>query len=217
MNNFQIKNKLVLVLLLLCGSVLAKDDDSQSSYQSRVFGDLVISPIKKLDLDFHPEVRLNEDWDVSKYFFEFGAGYEIIEILEIQANYRFLINPREKKETEYLNQYSFGIKLSKEIGNFEPSYRILYSNYADDADNGEFLRNKLKLKYNIKDCKLTPSVSAETFHEVSGMELYKWRYTVQLDYKITKRNYITLFYKYDDYKNDQNRHILGLGYKYKFK
>ncbi len=215
MREFQSKIGFILALLLFCGIVSAKDSDSEATYQSRLFGDLVVSPLKKLDLDFHPEVRLNEDWEVSKYFIELGAGYNVVSNLELLANYRFLINPREKKETEYLNQYSLGVKLSKDFGRFKPYYRFLYSNYADDADNGQYLRNKIKLKYNIKNCKLTPSVAVETFHEVAGPELYKWRFTSAIDYKIVKKNYITLFYKFDNYKDDQNRHILGLGYKFK--
>jgi len=46
-----------------------------------------------------------------------------------------------------------------------------------------FLRYKAALGYDIKSCKLTPTISAELFHQLADNEMYKVRYKLAVDYK----------------------------------
>lgn len=81
------------------------------------------------------------------------------------------------------------------------------------------LRSRLMLEYNIPHCKVDPFVSAEAYNAWS---LYKVRYTVGADWKITKPHTLSIYYRYqnvrnnDDIDDEPNIHIVGLGYKYKF-
>lgn len=80
------------------------------------------------------------------------------------------------------------------------------------------LRSKLKIDYNIPKCKVDPYVDVELFN---AWELQKVRYTVGVDWKLTKKHVFGLSYHYqdvngDDDDNDVNSHILGLSYKFKF-
>lgn len=80
------------------------------------------------------------------------------------------------------------------------------------------LRSKLKVDYNIPKCKVDPYVDVELFN---AWALQKVRYTVGVDWKLTKKHIFGLTYHYqdvnaDDDDNDVDSHIIGLSYKFKF-
>ena len=79
------------------------------------------------------------------------------------------------------------------------------------------MRYKASLDYNIPNSKITPFVAVEAFQKLSDADLYKMRYAAGFDYKLFKKNYIGVDYKFDYYQNEyKNRHILSVGYKIKF-
>ncbi|MBR1518544.1 MAG: DUF2490 domain-containing protein [Prevotella sp.] len=77
------------------------------------------------------------------------------------------------------------------------------------------MRSRLTAEYDIPKCKIRPYASVEVFND---SKLDKVRYTVGAEYKIKKIHTFDVFYRYQQIINDDtpNRHILGLGYKYKF-
>lgn len=80
-------------------------------------------------------------------------------------------------------------------------------------------RNRLLIDYDIAHCKADPFASAEMFTAKGGIQ--KMRYAVGIDYKIRKQHTLSISYKYQDVTSDDddmenNSHILGIGYKYKF-
>ena len=165
-----------------------------------------------------PQFRFDENFSLDKYLFEGEAEYKVAKFLDVAATYRFVVNPRDTKDTEYFNRYGFSATAGKKFGNFESAFRLRYSNYADDdVSDKSFMRYKASLKYDIKDCKLTPFVAAELFQQTDGGNLYKMRYSSGFDYKLFKKNYIGVSYKFDYYNTDYlNKHIISLGYKIKF-
>lgn len=165
-----------------------------------------------------PQLRFDKDFSLDKYLFETGAEYKALKFLELGASYSFIANPRETKDTEYFNRYALSATVEKEYGRFEPSFRLKYSNYADDdVSDKNFIRYKAALKYNIPDCKISPNVGAELFQQFDEGDLYKMRYSAGLDYKLFKKNYIGVSYKFDYYNKEYtNKHIFSLGYKIKF-
>ena len=81
------------------------------------------------------------------------------------------------------------------------------------------LRSRLQLSYDIAHWKLDPTASVEMFNDKGGIQ--KMRYQVGVDYKYQKKHVFSLAYRYqsvgsDDDDNDADRHLIGLGYKYKF-
>lgn len=207
---------LIFVLVLLVTT--AKAQDIENELQTRTQLELTYKPIKKLKLTFMPQLRFDENFSLDKYLFEGEAEYKALDFLELGATYRFVVNPRDTKDTEYFNRYGFSATAKKEFGRFEPAFRLRYSNYADDdADDKSFMRYKATLKYDIKDCKITPFVAAELFQQIDGGDLYKMRYSTGLDYKLFKNNYVGVSYKFDYYNTEYvNKHIISLGYKIKF-
>ena len=78
-------------------------------------------------------------------------------------------------------------------------------------------RNRLQLKYKLTK-QWRPFVSAES--TIGGSGLDKMRYAVGTGWRITKQHVLDLQYLYQhSYKDDDdegNRHVLGIGYTYKF-
>lgn len=86
------------------------------------------------------------------------------------------------------------------------------------AKNSHILRSRLQLDYNIKHCPVDPFASVELFHGEGGLQ--KSRYTAGLQWKLSKQHSLKAYYRYqtthDDDDDEPNRHILGLGYAFKF-
>lgn len=80
------------------------------------------------------------------------------------------------------------------------------------------LRSRLQIEYNIPKCKFDPYVSAEFYN---SMSLEKIRFIGGVDWKISKKQSLGVFYRYqvvteNDPDPDKNIHIIGAKYKYKF-
>lgn len=206
-----------IVLTLLFSRGYAQD--VVNDFQSRYAVGISYKFNKKWKISAEPEARFDENFSIDKFLVEGKLRYKPIKILSIAAIYRFEVNYRDVKATQYLNRFAFSAAVGKKFKRFEPAFRLMYSNYADDEiSNGDYLRYKVLLAYNIKDCKLTPLVGFEMFQQLGRNSfLYKLRYTAALDYKINKKNAVGLSYKFDYYEYEYlNKHIVSLGYKFKF-
>lgn len=211
------KTVVLFVLLAIAAEATAQEVENEMQYRTEL--GLSYSPFKKIKFSFNPEIRFDNAFSADKYVFEGGVEYKPVKLLELEANYRYLVNPRETKETEYFNRYAFSATAKKEFGRLETALRLRYSNDADDEITDEkFFRYKFSTEYNIPKSKLTPSLAVEAFQSLGDESgLYKMRYSAGLDYKLFKKNYIGIGYKFDYYNTELlNRHIVSLGYKIKF-
>jgi len=147
------------IILLLEGPAYTQTTDNE--FQSRTEISLNLEPIKKLNLSLSPEIRLDETFSVDKFLLEMGLSYEPLKGLELGGSYRFVINPRKDKATEYLNRFALYARYAYKIQRWKPSLRIKYTNYTEDISTGTFLRYRAKLNYDIKNCKITPMASVE--------------------------------------------------------
>ncbi len=215
-----LQNKITWILLFLTGMtgtnfILAQEIDND--FQARTEAKLTYKPIKKVQLSFTPEIRWDENFSVSKYHFQSTVSYNPVKGLDLSGSYRFIVNPRSTNPTEYLHRFAFDAEYGRKVYRWKPSVRLKYTNYTDDDANGDFLRYRAKLDYNVKNFKLTPYASAEGFHDISVNELYKMRYSLGASYKLNKHNSLKLGYALDYYMLEyRNKHIISIGYKYKF-
>ena len=96
------------------------------------------------------------------------------------------------------------------------------SGYAMESVSGggrNVLRSRLQASYDKPKCKFEPFANVEMFNAGSGID--KMRYQIGCEYKLKKQHVLSLTYRYqnvsgDDDDNEGNRHLVGLGYKYKF-
>lgn len=212
-----IRIAIVLVFFMATRVAMAQAVTNELEYRSDL--DLSYKLNKKLKVSFVPEIRFDDSFDPDKYLFEGGLTYKPVKFLSLEGTYRYTINPRTGKDTEYSNQFGLSAKAEKELGRFDAGLKIRYTNDADDgASDDEFFRYKLSLSYNIPKCKLTPEIAMEAFQQLGNDGgLYKMRFSAGADYKLFKNNYLGLSYKFDYYHTEYlNKHIVGLGYKIKF-
>ena len=210
------KHTILIFLLISCAGG-AFSQEITNDFQTRTDVKLSYEPLDKLTLSLNPEIRWDESFVVSKYMLQTDISYKPLKGLTLGGSYRFIINPRTTKATEYLHRFALFTSYKKKVERFEPSLRVKYTNYTEDISLGEFLRYRAKLEYDIKGSKITPLISAEAFHDISGGQIYKMRYALGAEYKINKKSSIGLGYMLDYYMLDyRNKHIIKLGYKYKF-
>lgn len=208
------KGALVLGLLLygLCGMGQTTVND----FQMLNSVEASIKLIKKLRLNLTPELRIDEHFSVDNFQMECELVYKPWKFLAFGGSYRFVVNPRPSKTTEYLHRYAFQATVSTRVKRFEPAFRLKYTNYTQDEPGGHFLKYRASVDYDIRKCKLTPFLQVEAYHELTDNYLYKMRYGAGLQYSIFKNNTISLEYKFDYYlKEYLNNHILCIRYKIK--
>ncbi len=219
MNNIEKYRFLVfgLIVVLLIFIPIVNAQEVESNHQTRTSIELGYKLSDQLKLNLSPEFRFDENLALDKYLFEGAAIYKPSKIFALGATYRFVVNLRDEKDTEYFNRVALSATMKKEFNRFEPAFRLRYSNYADDAiTDKEFIRYKGSFKYDIDNCKITPSAGIEVFQQLSDFELYKTRYSVGTDYKLFKKNYLGVSYKFDSFAiEDKNTRILSLTYKLK--
>lgn len=80
------------------------------------------------------------------------------------------------------------------------------------------LRSRLRVEYSIPKTHIEPYADVEIFNAWS---LQKTRYTAGIDWRLTKKHGIGIYYRYqnvddDDEDNDPDSHIIGVEYKFKF-
>ena len=215
------KNEMLTALLFVAFLIVASESDAQeveNEFQTRTLLDLCFKPFKKVKFTVSPELRFDDNFSLDKYLLEGEAEYKLSKLLSVATRFGFVGNLRNEKETEYFGRYAFSTKFEKEFNRFEPSLRIMYSNYADDqVIDKKFLRYKVKLKYDIPNFKVNPFVSFQLFQGLNEGGLYKIRYAVGAEYKLFKKNYLGVSYKFDYYNKEYlNRHIFSINYKIKF-
>ncbi len=213
-NRFSIL-KIAFTTLLLTPAGQASASDSNLESRTAVVPGYKLSDQIKVSLS--PEFRFDENLALDKYLYEGEVDYKLNDILALGATYRFIVNPRDDKDTEYFNRIAVSIAVKQAFNRFEPAFRLRYSNYADDdMKDKTFMRYKTSLKYDIPKCKATPVIAIEAFQQVNDFDLYKTRYSMGMSYKLFKKNYLGMSYKYDAISNsNKNAHILGLEYKLK--
>jgi len=177
---------------------------------------------KKMNLSLNSEVRFTDQFKVDEYYFEPGLEYKLFKFLEIGGNYRFLINEREKKSTQYYGRIALDASGNYTLKNLTSQLRVRYCNYnefdsEDDNTSDPYLRYRLKLKYNISSWNLTPYVASELFHQLNTKEINKIRSTLGLEYKINKANKVGLAYILQNYLDeDYKKNIISVEYKISF-
>lgn len=85
--------------------------------------------------------------------------------------------------------------------------------------NGHLLRSRIGVEYDIPKCPLTPFATYEIKTSLQdGGATEETRLIVGTDWKLNKKNTLSVAYVFNDghYSNDANIHALSIGYKFKF-
>lgn len=93
---------------------------------------------------------------------------------------------------------------------------------TDEVKGGQqdhMLRSRLQASYNIRHCPFTPEASIEVINDVAnGFDVDQIRYSIGVDYSISKRRSLSLQWRYKDRADleEANGHLFTLGYNFTF-
>ena len=124
----------------------------------------------------------------------------------------------QRVELSLRERWQYTYRPAKTIDNFDFDEGE-WENYEVHGKGKNVLRSRLQLEWNVPNCKFDPFASVEFF---TTDRLDKTRFTVGVDRTVKKKHKFELFYRYqavngtDEEDGEPNRHMIGLGYAYKF-
>lgn len=217
-----------ILCLLLCTpfSIYAAGDDFGGSI------DVGISKkLKKFTLSLDEEVRFQSNFtkfDRSSTTFE--VSYKPIKYVKLGGAYDFMYSQYQTKKgnwkQEIRHRYYFFVTGNIDAGRFNFSLRERFQSthrQSKDYQNPKmYLRSRLQVAYDIRKSPFEPYISAEMFNGLNKGDsgINRWRFQAGCSYSINKHHVLDLSYRYTTYADDggdeENGHLIGLGYIFKF-
>ena len=178
-----------------------------------------------LSIDLELNNRLKDNLNQrDESFLDFGINYSIKD-LKLSLLYRFSNENEGISNYSYSNRFSYQRSYKYEIQRFRIDLRSRYqTKYKEwfSSENGfesaNYLRNRVKLRYNISGLPIDPLISYEGFTKIdknSPSLFRKQRVSMGLNYKINKKNTLGIVFHIQNEKNAPNPsedYILSLSY-----
>lgn len=204
---------LLLCLVFAVVSVNAKTDKFGTWFEV----ELTKKFLKKFEISFIPDIRLQDDFTVDKYQFDGKLSYEPFKFLSFAAAYRIKTNIKNKGN-ETTHRLVFDAAGKTNVGRFTPSFRARYTTYKNvDNEKVNFIRPRVKVGYDIKGNKLAPYTSYELFQDLQNKRLSKGRFDIGFTRKMGEVHRIGLYYRLQHYfiENRSSINIIGIEYRLK--
>lgn len=212
---------------LLTIHTLSAQDDLGSSLSF----DITKRVIPGLNLSLEEDFRLRDNLsEVDRFSTTLELSYKPWKFLKLGGAYNLINYNHETKGWEVRHRYYFFATGSYRINRFtvslrerfQSTYRVGVKETSKRANPKLYLRSRLEVEYDIRNCKFEPFASVElynTLNDPQGNKMNKLKYTAGSKYKLNKRNSLQLYYRYVNFKDDDEgngKHMIGLGYSYKF-
>lgn len=183
---------------------------------------------KQIYLHLSQQNRITEN--VTSYgrgSLDFGMTYRFTKNIRLMGDYVYLKRPNP--DNSYTNEHRFYIAmiLKKSFGRWDFSYRNMvqlrmknvYSSY-DGKVPKYYQRNKITIKYDLNKF-ITPYISSEffyPFYQGKNKGFNKSRTAVGLDYKISRKTQMEVYFLYQQELNAFNLthrdYVYGLGFSH---
>lgn len=170
-------------------------------------------------------IGLSADYQLFKPI-KIGGGYEFIyfndtEYLDFQPRHRANLFIQGKQK---FGDFTFSLRERVQVTAKDVSDRLKESGKIDNYKvNPEYMwRNKLKVSYNIPHFPINPAFSVESFYTLNnpdGNTFEQLRYSLSLNYKLSKHHSFEVYGLYDqefDSEDAIQPYVLGVGYKFNF-
>ncbi len=183
---------------------------------------------KKLELNLEEQFRFHRDASrIDQFFTNFGATYSFNKYFSLGAGYRF-ISDNDDTEYQSKHRFNFDAKFKYKINRVTLGYRFRYQNgnnfnetIEEDQDYPrKAIRNKLSIKYNIKDVKINPYFSTELFRAYEKYTIPEWdklRFTLGGTRKLKNFGKVNAFYRMEKELNESypvTYNIIGVKLQY---
>jgi hypothetical protein len=217
------KSVIILIGILVSGSHLFSQDKDFGLWTGvQIEKDLGKRFEVELEFANRLEDNLNQrdetfaDASISYRISDWAAGF----------GYRFTNNYDPERDYSLSHRYIWQIRYRPDWNRFSFDYRIRFqSQYFNirSSEHGKipdnYIRNRLKVSYNIKKSDFEPTISYEYFYRLNQMgsdRFERRRLTLSMEYEINKDNTIGLAWIYHENFNVTNpvkRYIISLEYK----
>jgi hypothetical protein len=175
--------------------------------------------LKNFAFSITPELRFQDQFNLDEYMVQGKLSYQPLQFLSLAGSYRLGTEIKSKGNVNY-SRIALDAQASQKFDRFEAALRTRYTNSSDSQEDeaGKYFRPRISLDYNIKGHKIAPFVSYELFHNLNTKEAQKSRMDIGFSRSIGKLHRIELYYRLNDYFTDkQSIHILGFGYRLRFR
>lgn len=223
--------KYLTLHILLFISIILSGQETKVIRDFRFDGSLGVNKelFDVLEIGFETIIKLEKDASlVDEVDFDLDLKYSPFSFFTFGLGYRLAAN--QKKSGDYVwdqrlsSDIEFGVKLRR----FKFEYRIRYQNIDDDffvydqaTPPQHILRNKLEVKYDIRNCKLSPFIYSELYGDLNNKDEFAFRikYAVGGRYSFGKYGKVKVFYRVIRQLNNMYPYTyynLGIGYAYDF-
>jgi hypothetical protein len=179
--------------------------------------------------EFNLGAKLLAEKDASRlgeFDLEAGISFKPIKIISIGLGYRWSESRNKYNDFVIKNRLSGDIEFALKTRRLKTDYRIRYQNIDDDyfqsdvpTKNRNILRNRLQMKYNVRNSRLFPFLSVEYYGQIGekGKFGIKLKSALGAGYSINKKHSIKAYFKIDRELNAKNPYLFyGLGACYTF-
>ena len=188
---------------LLTIHTLSAQDDLGSSLSA----DITKRVIPGLNLSLEEDFRLRDNLsEVDRFSTTLELSYKPWKFLKLGGAYNLINYNHETKGWEVRHRYYFFATGSYRINRFtvslrerfQSTYRVGVKETSKRANPKLYLRSRLEVEYDIRNCKFEPFASVElynTLNDPQGNKMNKLKYTSGSKYKLNKRNSWQLYYR----------------------
>jgi hypothetical protein len=193
--------------------------------------------IGKWDLKLNTELRTSDNSSqIHRWDMELVVAYSIIKQVKMGLGYTFMyFNDVKYSDFQPRQRYDVFIQGKQRLGDFKFILREkiqrtikderdrikeigIYDNYKINPE-WEW-HNRIKIEYNIPHCRITPSLSFESFYQLNnpdGNTFSDLRYKLSFKYKLNKHHELSIYGLIDKETDEANpvKTFVG-GIKYNF-
>jgi len=168
---------------------------------------LKVKPFKKFSFGLDQGFRFNYNSTIlDQALTDFYVGFKPVKFLELGGGVRYIADRGNNGLFDNDLRFNVDAALNHSIKRLDFNHRIRYQNKNEmglSSDDGDVFKNyfryKSELKYNIKNWKFDPEISAEVFHDLTrgtgGLDLM--RLTAGTSYETKKFGKFGLAYRMD--------------------
>lgn len=226
MNRYRILFLLLIAATTLPFNALAQGNnvkykhEKENDVQFRTGFDFEKKMCKRFSLSWNEELRIKNDFkDIDRIYSGLSGSVKIADWVKMSAAYTFISVYQQKKKSEAHGAWDLRHRLSADItfsyktyNNWKFSLRervqttFLTEDHIDhrEKENPDWaLKSRVMAEYEFSQIPLSPYTSIELCntlkvpHYVGHNYLEKVRSAIGTEYKINKRNYIDIFYRFD--------------------
>lgn len=146
---------------------------------------------ERLDLSGGLEWRTEDHLQATdRWGLDVGAKYALLPFLKVGGGYEIHYRNRGEDGWKFRHRYHAEGTLSTRWMRLKISLRERFQHTWDDEENELRLRSRLKLAYDIRDCKVEPYVSVEMYNSLNrgdSFDIARMRYRTGLSLPLFRR------------------------------